>query len=169
MDSVDRVLSLQGDCAIKRFSLKCKDGVDPDRVDGWICNALRRGVSELDLSINFEYYLPREMFVSKTLLKLKLTSEFGLRWWVGADGTLLPMLKSLHIASEMMSMDCDVKMERFLACFPVLEEAEMTSMDWIDAVDTVSRSGAQCDKRMRRMLVTAFTRSTKDVRLNHVR
>lgn len=143
MDSVDRVLSLQGDSPIERFSLKCEDGVDPERVNGWICNALRRGVSELDLSINFEnkeYRLPREMFVSKTLVKLKLTSEYGLRWWVGADGTHLPLLKTLHIASEMMSMDCDVKMERFLACFPVLEEAEMISMDWVDPVDTVSSS-----------------------------
>ncbi|CAN6922551.1 unnamed protein product [Brassica oleracea] len=141
MDFVDRVLSLQGDSPIERFTLKCEDGVDPERVNGWICNALRRGVSELDLSINFEgedYLLPREMFVSRTLVKLKLTSEFGLHWCTGPDATFLPMLKTLHIASEMMSMDCDVKMEEFLACFPVLEEAEMTSMDWIDPVDTVS-------------------------------
>lgn len=143
MAFVDRVLSLQGDSPIERFTLKCEDGVDPERVNGWICNALRRGVSELDLSINFEdedYLLPREMFVSETLVKLKLTSEFGLHWWVGADATFLPLLKTLRIASEMVSMDCDVNMERFLACFPVLEEAELISMDWVDPVDTVSSS-----------------------------
>ncbi|KAF8096902.1 hypothetical protein N665_0299s0060 [Sinapis alba] len=140
MDFVDRVLALQGDSPIKRFSLKCEDGVDPDRVNGWIRDVLRRGVSELDLSINLVdevYNLPREMFVSKTLVKLKLTSEFGLHWWTGADVTFLPMLNSLHVASEMMIFYED-KMEKFLACFPVLEEAEMIGMDWTDSVDTVS-------------------------------
>ncbi|CDY29185.1 BnaA06g25720D [Brassica napus] len=36
MDFVDRVLALQGDTPIKKFSLKCKTGIDTDRVNRWI-------------------------------------------------------------------------------------------------------------------------------------
>ena len=73
MDFVDRVLALQGDTPIKEFSLNAKTGVDPDRVDRWICNVLRRGVTHLDLFVAFgeEYSLPYEISVSKTLVELK--------------------------------------------------------------------------------------------------
>lgn len=91
MDFVDRVLALQGDSPIKRFSLKCKTGIDPDRVNLWIRNALRRGVSEE------EYQLPWEMFESKTLVNVKLRSVFGVDWWRYHRGTFLPMLKCFVI------------------------------------------------------------------------
>uniref|UniRef100_A0A1J3ELM7 F-box/LRR-repeat protein n=1 Tax=Noccaea caerulescens TaxID=107243 RepID=A0A1J3ELM7_NOCCA len=51
-DFVDRVLALQGHSSIKRFSLKCENGVDKDRLNRWICNVLHRGVSDLELFIN---------------------------------------------------------------------------------------------------------------------
>ncbi|CAH2065368.1 unnamed protein product [Thlaspi arvense] len=138
---VDRVLSLQGDSPIKRFSLKCGEGVDPDDVDRWIRNVLDRGVSELDLSIDSvgdgDYILPREMFVSSTLVNLRLASEY-LHWWVKADETFLPMLKTLRLESEMII--CGDKMEKLLPCFPVLEELAMIGIDWVVADDTVSSS-----------------------------
>ncbi|CDY07824.1 BnaC03g47980D [Brassica napus] len=37
MDFVERVLASQGDTPIKKFSLKCKTGIDTDRVNLWIC------------------------------------------------------------------------------------------------------------------------------------
>ncbi|XP_023639083.1 putative F-box protein At3g58950 isoform X2 [Capsella rubella] len=70
IDFVDRVMALQGDSPIKKFSLKCQSGrVDSGRVNSWICNVLQRGVSDLDLSIDFErgYSLPPNMFHSDTL------------------------------------------------------------------------------------------------------
>ncbi|KAL1223335.1 putative F-box protein [Cardamine amara subsp. amara] len=51
MDSIDRVLALQGNSPIKKFSLKCTDAADSVRVDSWISNVLVSGVSELQLSI----------------------------------------------------------------------------------------------------------------------
>lgn len=56
MDSIDRVLALQGNYPIKKFSLKCINGADLDRVDAWISNVLVRGVSELHLSIILDMY-----------------------------------------------------------------------------------------------------------------
>ncbi|CAF2088486.1 BnaA06g25620D [Brassica napus] len=53
MDFVDRVLALQGDTHIKKFSLKCKTGIDTDRVNLWICNVLQRGVKSLELVLDF--------------------------------------------------------------------------------------------------------------------
>lgn len=109
MDFVDRVLALQEDSPIKRFSLECKTGIDPDRVNLWIRNALRRGVSDLELVLDFprcgsdddddeeEYQLPWEMFESKTLVNVKLRSVFGVDWWRYHRGTFLPMLKCFVI------------------------------------------------------------------------
>ncbi|VVA99233.1 unnamed protein product [Arabis nemorensis] len=147
MDFVDRLLDLQGDSPIKKFSLKCKTGIDPDRVNLWICNVLERGVSELELSLDFPredddldpdymYFLPSEMFVSRTLVKLKLRSEFGVDWWRGASGTCLPMLKTLNIDSEWVLLCDDVDM--FLVAFPVLEEFSMAGIEWPDSDETVS-------------------------------
>lgn len=53
MDFVDKVLAFQGDSPIESFSLKCRTGIDSDRVNGWICNVLRRGVSHLELFLDF--------------------------------------------------------------------------------------------------------------------
>ncbi|ESQ44188.1 hypothetical protein EUTSA_v10005926mg [Eutrema salsugineum] len=123
VDFVDRVLAMQGDSPIKNFSLKCITCVHPDIVNRWIRNVLRRGVSDLDLFIDFSwedieetsYYLPEEMFLSGTLVKLKLRSERSVDWWHEDMGSSLPMLKSLDIDSEMIFCD---DIEKFLPSFP---------------------------------------------------
>ncbi|KAL0717172.1 hypothetical protein Bca4012_066494 [Brassica carinata] len=74
---VDRLLALQGNAKLKRFSLNFTDYPDPVPVTTWILNVLRRGDSELELSVS-DYPLPPEIFVSKTLLKLKLEGGDGL-------------------------------------------------------------------------------------------
>ena len=53
MDFVDRVLASQGDTPIEKFSLKCKTGIDTDRVNQWICNVLQRGATSLELVLDF--------------------------------------------------------------------------------------------------------------------
>ena len=96
---IDRVLALQGDSSIKKVPLKCINHIHPDHLDRWICNVLRRGVLDLEIFIDdadgdddFNYLLPQEMFVSRTLVKLKLGN---VEWWPGAEGTFLPKLKTL--------------------------------------------------------------------------
>ncbi|KAG7575785.1 F-box domain [Arabidopsis thaliana x Arabidopsis arenosa] len=140
MDFVDRVLSLQGNSPIRKFSLKCETGVSPARVNRWLCEVLQRGVSDLDLTIDlgYGYSLPHELFVSETLVNLKLKSAFGIHWWTGAEGTSLPMLKSLCVYSGRFF--CDDNFQELLPCFPVLEELQMSHMQWMDSDETVSSS-----------------------------
>lgn len=74
MEFVDRVLALQGNSPIKKFSLKFRNGFDSlHRVDGWISNALARGVSELDLLIILyrrDYFLlSSKCFKSRNLVR----------------------------------------------------------------------------------------------------
>ncbi|CAL9234219.1 unnamed protein product [Arabidopsis halleri] len=138
MDFVDKVLALQGDSPIERFSLKCETGIDKDRVNGWICNVLRRGVSDLELSLDYSgydsdsdeiYCLPEELFESKTLVDLKLRSEeYGVNWWRGGEYTCLPLLKTLEIDAEWITCD---ELEMFLPAFPVLEELYLADKKWL--------------------------------------
>ncbi|CAN7101225.1 unnamed protein product [Brassica rapa subsp. narinosa] len=139
MDFVDKVLASQGDTPIKKFSLKCKTGIDTDRVNQWICNVLQRGATSLELVLDFPgsddnwdsdymYLLPRELFVSSKLVELKLRSEFGVDWWRGGTDTFLPMLKTLRFESTWILL-CD-DLEVFLSAFPVLEEFYMADIEW---------------------------------------
>ncbi|XP_033129510.1 F-box protein At3g03040 isoform X4 [Brassica rapa] len=102
MDFVDKVLASQGDTPIKKFSLKCKTGIDTDRVNQWICNVLQRGATSLELVLDFPreddddldsdymYFLPNELFVSTKLVELSLRSEFGVDWWRGDVSCCFP-------------------------------------------------------------------------------
>ncbi|CAH8269105.1 unnamed protein product [Arabidopsis lyrata] len=147
VDFVDRVLALQRDSPIKKFSLKSITCVHPDHVNRWISTVLQRGVSDLALFIDFSfediedgYNLPNEMFVSRTLVELKIRSERYVDWWRrdvgGRDrGSVLPMLKTLDIDSEFIYCG---EMERFLPSFPVLEKLRMADMEWTESDETVS-------------------------------
>nr|VDD12644.1 unnamed protein product [Brassica oleracea] len=138
VDFVDRVLAMQGDSPINNFSLKCITGrVHPDIVNRWICNVLKRGVSDLSLYTHFAkdlddylYRLPKEMFV-----KLSLRNERCVDWYFRDMGSSLPMLKSLDINSD--TIVCG-EFEKFITSFPMLEELEMGTMKWEDFNVTVS-------------------------------
>ncbi|KAJ0241925.1 F-box domain-containing protein [Hirschfeldia incana] len=144
MDFVDRVLASQGDTTpINKFSLKCKTGIDTDRVNQWICNVLGRGVTNLDLVLDFSryddedsgymYLLPDELFESTKLVELSLRSEFGVDWW--RDTTFLPMLKRLCFESKWIVL-CDLDV--FLSGFPALEEFHMAEIEWSESDESVS-------------------------------
>ncbi|CAF1860706.1 F-box/LRR-repeat protein At3g58930-like [Brassica napus] len=140
VDFVDRVLAMQGDSPINNFSLKCISGrVHPDTVNRWICNVLERGVSDLNLFTDFSYEdteedgyrLPRELFFSSTLVKLKLRSEHCVDWWwrrwfICSSFFSLPMLKSFDIDSELVLCG---EIEDFIPSFPVLEELRMATVE----------------------------------------
>ncbi|CAN6813744.1 unnamed protein product [Brassica oleracea] len=140
---VDRVLAMQGDSPINSFSLKCITGIHPDTVNRWICNVLKRGVSDLSLFTDFtcedteedSYQLPRELFFSSTLVKLKLRSEHCVDWWWHVNSSSLTMLKSLDIDSDLIFCG---EIEEFIPSFPALEELRMASMEWLEPDVTVS-------------------------------
>ncbi|KAF3533412.1 hypothetical protein DY000_02043383, partial [Brassica cretica] len=61
---------------IKKFSLKChfREESEMAQVNGWICDAVERGVLEMSLYLwtTCEVFLPCALFTSKTLVKLTL-------------------------------------------------------------------------------------------------
>lgn len=135
MDFVDRVLALQGDIPIKEFSLNAKTGVDPDRVDRWICNVLRRGVTHLDLFVEFdeEYSLPYEISVSKTLVELK--TGYGVDFYAWDDDMFLPNLKNLILVSVEFGRG---QFQTLLPACPVLEGLMLLNMKWRDRNEILS-------------------------------
>lgn len=125
---VDRVLALGGNAKLNRFSLNFSDYPDPDTLTSWILNVLRRGVSELELSVS-DYPLPPEIFVSKTLSKLKLEGGDGLSIGNDVGKVFLPKLKTLD-------MDCvgfeegGAGFANLLSGCPVLEELVLMNIGW---------------------------------------
>ncbi|KAL1204169.1 putative F-box/LRR-repeat protein [Cardamine amara subsp. amara] len=102
MDSV-LALQAQANAPVDRFHLKCLV-VEAYWLLNWIDNVLKRGVSNLDLYISspwpssdsIYYLLPSEMYVSKTLVKLKIRFIGGVFIKVLHDVSL-PKLKTLHL------------------------------------------------------------------------
>ncbi|ESQ44195.1 hypothetical protein EUTSA_v10006456mg [Eutrema salsugineum] len=137
MSFVDRVLALQGDSPIKKFSLNVKTGIDPSCVDHWICNVLRRGVTHLDLFIEIgeEYSLPREISVSKTLVELK--TGYGVDLYSWDDDIFLPMLKTLVLDTVGFGRG---QFQTLLPACPALEELMLLNMVWRDRNEVFSSS-----------------------------
>ncbi|KAG7543050.1 FBD domain [Arabidopsis thaliana x Arabidopsis arenosa] len=138
MEFVDRVLALQGNSPIKKFSLKFRTCFDSShRVDGWISNALARGVSELDLLIILyrrDYFLlSSKCFKSRNLVTLKLNSVCV--DWLAAGDVFLPMLKTLVLHSVRLCVD-----KFFFRALPALEELVLFAVSWGDRDVTVSNA-----------------------------
>ncbi|CAH8384124.1 unnamed protein product [Eruca vesicaria subsp. sativa] len=125
---VDRVLALQGNAKLNRFSLNFTDYPDPDTVTGWILNVLKRGVSEIVLSVS-DYPLPPEIFVSKSLVKLKLEGGEGLSFTADVAKVLLPKVKTLEIESVEFE-EGGVGFVKLLSGCPVLEELVLMNLGW---------------------------------------
>ncbi|CAN6905260.1 unnamed protein product [Brassica oleracea var. botrytis] len=137
MEFVDRVLALQLTSTINKVSLKCRTGVDANRVDHWIYNALARGVTDLDLCIVFgssRYWLYPRGFESRKLVKLKIGSGIDLGWCTGS--IYLPMLKILVL--ESVEFCAGYKLKMLLPACPALEELEMYDVKGLDSNETVS-------------------------------
>ncbi|CAA7016703.1 unnamed protein product [Microthlaspi erraticum] len=128
MEFVERVLALQGTAPINRFSLECCGHPDQARVTSWILNALKRGVSDLDLALS-EYPLPAEIFLSKTLVKLKLGQANDLSFSNAVKKVCLPKLKTLDIDCVVFEAG-GVGFAKLLSGCPVLEELALMNIGW---------------------------------------
>ena len=122
------LLDLQGTAPLKRFSLHLTDYPDPVHVTVWILHALGRGVSDLTLRLS-EYPLPHEIFVSKTLVRLKLGEGHDVTFSADVEDVFLPKLKILDIDSVVFEEE-GVGFARLLSGCPVLEELVLTNMGW---------------------------------------
>ncbi|KAL0724665.1 hypothetical protein Bca4012_039264 [Brassica carinata] len=128
MEFVDMLLALQGNAPLNRFSLNLTDYPDPVHVTVWILHALGRGVLDLDIRLA-EYPLPHEIFVSKTLVRLKLGEGYDVTFSTDVEDVLLPKLKTLVIDSVAFEEE-GVGFARLLSGCPVLEELVLTNMGW---------------------------------------
>ncbi|KAG2324765.1 hypothetical protein Bca4012_039275 [Brassica carinata] len=148
MDFVDRVLALQGNSPLKKFSLKCETNeADTDRLDGWISNVLaRRGVSDLDLKIRLRtykrdewvlYQLSPKCFECSTLVKLSIGTGIDLTFVAGR--VFLPFLKTLVLDWVMVYPN---EFETLLHALPSLEELVLVCVIWYGLEDVTVSSAS---------------------------
>ncbi|KAL1222065.1 F-box/LRR-repeat protein [Cardamine amara subsp. amara] len=108
MEFVNRVLALQSNSPITKFSLVCHKGVDEYLVDDWLLKALRRGVSDLTLILLFPWSLrkhsplPPSIFsYGQNLIKLRIgggnLAFFNYGLFQG--DFIFPNLRILHLNS----------------------------------------------------------------------
>ncbi|CAN7052396.1 unnamed protein product [Brassica rapa subsp. trilocularis] len=129
IDFVDRVLKLRGEDHVNKFSLKCGDGFEDEDVYPWISNVLRHGVSDLSLHVSSSlvYWLPSKVFVSKTLVRLKIGPEDGPK--VKLRNVCLPKLKTL-ILDSVVFVEGEIGFAKLLSGCPVLEELSLCNLEW---------------------------------------
>ncbi|KAG7561373.1 Leucine-rich repeat 2 [Arabidopsis thaliana x Arabidopsis arenosa] len=99
---------------------------DAARVNRWICNALSRGVLDLNLYIagNYMYSLPLEVFSCKTIVNLKLGMNFSIG--MVPENASLPALKTLYLDY----IDFSGNFETLISGCHVLEELTMHDNAW---------------------------------------
>ncbi|KAJ0255542.1 F-box/LRR-repeat protein [Hirschfeldia incana] len=129
IDFVDRVLKLRGEDHVSKFSLKCGDGFEDEDVYPWISNVLRHGVSDLSLHVSSSlvYWLPSKVFVSKTLVRLKIGPEDGPK--VKLKNVCLPRLKTLNLDSVVF-VEGEIGFAKLLSGCPMLEELSLRNLEW---------------------------------------
>lgn len=145
MDFVDRVLVLHQNVPLNRFSLRCKGVIHPAIVIGWLLKVLERGVLDLGLYISSETCcpLPSEMFVSETLVRLKIGVN-GLLTVDKAKDVFLPNVKTLCLNYAIVKNSF---VGEFLSGCQALEELALNN------VLTVEGSYSVSHKTLKRLVV----------------
>lgn len=117
-DFIDRVLFFHELPRIQRFSLECA-GVDLNRLNTWVSVAVRRGVQELHIDVQYTgdcIILPPTLFTCTTLVVFKLRSLVQME----IPGLVrFPNLRVLHVSLQFPFGDMIQKL--FCSC-PVLED-----------------------------------------------
>ncbi|KAM5586470.1 hypothetical protein ABKV19_005405 [Rosa sericea] len=120
----DHVLFFRNSSNIQRFRLNWNyNGIDQSCINGWIHTAMKRNVVELDLFVNSRLHchffeLPKSIFMCKTLMILKLRSNFTANN-IPASGCF-PNLKFLHVTVD--HYICTDSMVKLFSSCPVLED-----------------------------------------------
>lgn len=130
MDFVDRVLNSHGNAIVNKFSLKCQNGIYPVCVSRWISYVMQRGVSDLDLRVTVDWKdsMPACVFVSKSLVRLRIESGNGVVI-DDMEHVTLPKLKTLYLDSVLFG-DGDNHLVKLISSCPVLEELVMINLCW---------------------------------------
>ncbi|EOA15802.1 hypothetical protein CARUB_v10007308mg [Capsella rubella] len=133
--TVSWLLQAKAKSPLNRFQVKCKDVVDQYWVLEWIQKVLKRGVLDIDLRIptslgycsrsNF-YPLPSKIFMSKTLVRLKIEFEDGVNFSVDGDVSL-PKLKILYL--DYFQTDT-ITFNKLVSGCHVLEELVLVNLKW---------------------------------------
>ncbi|KAG7544150.1 F-box domain [Arabidopsis thaliana x Arabidopsis arenosa] len=134
MRFVDSVLALQGNARINGFCLNGNDIIDEMWVLDWIQNVVKRHVSDIRLYVSsfwdgFDssfYPLPREIFVSQTLVTLIINFEGGVNISVEGDVSL-PKLKTLHLHYFKIKMST---FNKLVSGCHALEELMLLNLVW---------------------------------------
>ncbi|XP_062011807.1 putative FBD-associated F-box protein At3g50710 isoform X1 [Rosa rugosa] len=122
---VDHVLLLRYSSNIQKFRLHWEGiNVDDYRIHAWIHAAIRRNVVELDLCAGYSdetriFELPKSLVMCKTLVMLRLTSQFITS--IPASGCF-PSLKSLHVT---LHVKVNKSIFDVLSNCPILEDLTM--------------------------------------------
>ncbi|CAL9223884.1 unnamed protein product, partial [Arabidopsis halleri] len=167
MAFVDSVLALKAkeNAPLNRFRLECKDVVNEYRVLNWISKVLKRGVSVLDLCIPSSwdgmdsfYTLPQDIFVSKTLVRLKIDFEDGVGIDVEGDVSL-PKLKTLHL--DYFKIETSTFNKLLSGCH-ALEELVLVDLIWDDSrVSLMSRELCSVTVSIPTLRILKFCRSKR--------
>ncbi|CAH2063569.1 unnamed protein product [Thlaspi arvense] len=114
---------------IGRSSLDVGEGEECLCVSRWISNVMERKVSHLDLrvTVNWDDSMPASIFVSKSLVTLRI--EAGNGACIDVEDVFLPNLKNLHL-------DCiafgngDHSLVKLISACHVLEELVLIHVTW---------------------------------------
>ncbi|KAJ4873794.1 F-box/LRR-repeat protein [Raphanus sativus] len=106
--------------------------VVPIRIFTWILNVLRRGVSDLNLFVDLqsESLLPSKIFLSETLVRLKLKSGYGANIKLDDNQDVyLPKLKTLFLQAGYENHG--IGLAKLLSGCHMLEELVMYDISWL--------------------------------------
>lgn len=126
MEFASRVLALQSNSPITKFSIRCHKGVDDNLVEDWVVKALRRGATDLSLVLLFPsrmYSRPSSTIFfngKRNLIKLKLgCGRLGrFRHSLLRRDLIFTKLKTLHLDSIDFGRHYDAGFARLLSKMP---------------------------------------------------